>query len=284
MFNKNFYQLFNKRLNKLFNQKFTIKLTATLLLVSQVSVAQTQLQVEQVSRSASGLKNNVVEREKTNLKPKEQIKISQRTLAFKGMSRPEVSYARQQKATSNLLTSTLSQDAEYDAGSYHSFVIYSGYSELILDIDEDGYYQSFSVTFDADILSSMANKQAVVYADLYLSQNGGPWALYFSSDNFVITGEDSEDEFEVITQLDSGYVADHYDVLIDLYEVGFSAVVATYSANNTNALYALPLESSDYDPEYIAVEYYDEHLGGSSWLLFGALLALVYRYCLVKFG
>ncbi|MBA6290874.1 choice-of-anchor H family protein [Colwellia sp. MB3u-70] len=288
MFNKNFYQLFNKRLNKLFNQKFTIKLTATLLLVSQVSVAQTQLQVEQVSRSASGLKNNVVEREKTNLKsnlkPEEQIKISQRTLAFKGMSRPEVSYARQQKATSNLLTSTLSQDAEYDADSYHSFVIYSGYSELILDIDEDGYYQSFSVTFDADILSSMANEQAVVYADLYLSQNGGPWVLYFSSDDFVITGEDSEDEFEVVTQLDSGYVADHYDVLIDLYEVGFSAVMATYSASNTNALYALPLESSDYDPEYIAVEYYDEHSGGSSWLLFGALLALVYRYCLVKFG
>jgi hypothetical protein len=284
MFNKIFYKLFNKRLNKLFNQKFTINLTATLLLVSQVSLAQTQLEFEQASRSVSGLKDNVVEHEKSNLNPKEQIKVSQRTLAFKGMSRPEVSYARQQKATSNLPTSLLSQNVEYDAGSYHSFAIYSGYSELILDIDEDGYYQRFSVTFDADILSSMANEQAVVYADLYLSQNGGPWVLYFSSDDFVITGADSEDEFEVVTQLDSGYVADHYDVLIDLYEVGFSAVVATYSANNTNALYALPLESSDYDPEYIAVEYYDEHSGGSSWLLFGALLALVYRYFLVKFG
>jgi hypothetical protein len=282
MFNKNFYKLFNKRLNKLFNQKLTIYLAATLLL-SQVSLAQAQLQVEQASRSVSGLINNVVEREKTNLKPKEQVKISQRTLAFKGMSRPEVSYARQQKMTAILRTSALSQNVEYDASSYHSFSIYSAYSELIVDIDEDGYYQSFSVTFDADVLSSMANEQAVVYADLYLSQNGGPWVLYFSSDDFVITGEDSEDEFEVLTHLDSGYVADHYDVLIDLYEVGFSAVVATYSANNTNALYALPLESSDYDPKYIAVEYYDEHSGGSSWLLFGVLLALVYRYFLVKF-
>ncbi|MBA6329349.1 choice-of-anchor H family protein [Colwellia sp. MB02u-6] len=278
--------MFNKIFYKRFNQKSTINLTATLLLISQVSLAQTPLEVEQVSRSASGLKSNAFEREKINpnLNLKEQVNISQRTLAFKGMSRAEVSYARQQKATSNLLTLALSQYVEYDAGSYHSFSIYSAFSELILDIDEDGYYQRFSVTFDADILSSMANKQAVVYADLYLSQNGGPWALYFSSDNFVITGEDSEDEFEVITQLDSGYVADHYDVLIDLYEVGFSAVVATYSANNTNALYALPLESSDYDPEYIAVEYYDEHSGGSSWLFFGALLALVYRYFLVKFG
>jgi hypothetical protein len=279
--------MFNKIFYKLFNQKSTIKLAATLLLISQVSLAQTPLKVEQVSRSVSGLKNNVVEREKTNLNPnpnpKEQVNISQRTLAFKGMSRPEVSYARQQKKTALLRTSALNQDIEYDAGSYHSFAIYSAYSELILDIDEDGYYQRFSVTFDADILSSMANEQAIVYANLYLSRNGGPWVLYFSSDDFVITGEDSEDEFEVVTHLDSGYVADYYDVLIDLYEVGFSAVVATYSANNTNALYALPLESSDYDPEYIAVEYYDEHSGGSSWLLFAALLALVYRYCLIKF-
>jgi hypothetical protein len=275
--------MFNKIFYKLFNQKSTIKLTATLLLISQVSLAQTPLGVEQVSRSVSGLKNNAVEREKTNLNPKEQVNISQRTLAFKGMSRPEVSYARQQKTTALLRTSALNQDIEYDAASYHSFAIYSAYSELILDIDEDGYYQRFSVTFDADILSSMVNEQAIVYADLYLSRNGGPWVLYFSSDDFVITGEDSEDEFEVVTHLDSGYVADYYDVLIDLYEVGFSAVVATYSANNTNALYALPLESSDYDPEYIAVEYYDEHSGGSSWLLFAALLALVYRYCLIKF-
>ena len=67
---------------------------------------------------------------------------------------------------------------------------------------------------------------------------------------------------------------DSYDVLIDLYEVGFSDVVATYSSDDTNALYALPLESSDYDPEYIEVEYYDEHGGsfGSACLLFFLLI------------
>ncbi|TWX73904.1 choice-of-anchor H family protein [Colwellia sp. C1TZA3] len=277
MFNKILYKWLNKR----FNQKYTVNLTTTLLLVSQLSFAQTLTQVEQVNSSVGGLKNNLVEREKSSLKLKEQIKVSQRTLAFKGMSRAEVSYARQQKITAFLPTSLLDQDVEYDAGSYHSFLIYSGDSELILDIDEDGYYQNFGVTFDADILSPVANEQAVVYADLYLSQNGGPWVLYFSSDDFVITGEDTEDEFEVVTQLDSGYVADYYDVLIDLYEVGFSEIVATYSANDTNALYALPLESSDYDAEYIAVEYHNEHGGSSSWLLFGALLVLGYRHCLV---
>ena len=276
--------MFNKIFYKRFNQKFTINLTATLLLVSQLSFAQTLTQVEQVNSSVGGLKNNLTDSGNSRLESEEQTKTSQRTLVFKGMSRTEVSYARQQKIKPRLPTTLLSQYVEHDTGSYHSFSIYSGDSELILDIDEDGYYQSFSVTFDADILSSIANEQAVVYADLYLSQNGGPWILYFSSDDFVITGEDSEDEFEVVTQLDSGYITDHYDVLIDLYEVGFSEVVATYSSNDTNALYALPLESSDYDPEYIAIEYHTEHGGSSSWLLFGALLALICRHCSAKFG
>jgi hypothetical protein len=81
----------------------------------------------------------------------------------------------------------------------------------------------------------------------------------------------------VITQLDSGYVPGNYEVLIDLYEVGYSDVVATYSSNDSSALYGLPLESGDYDPEYIEVEYIEEHSGGSSWLLFGALMVLVIR-------
>ena len=59
--------------------------------------------------------------------------------------------------------------------------------------------------------------------------------------------------------------------------MGYSDVVATYSANDNNMLYALPLESADYDPEYIEVEYYAEHGGSSSWLLIVSLLLLLYR-------
>ena len=164
----------------------------------------------------------------------------------------------------------------------HSFAIYSGYSQLIEDIDEDGYFQTFSVTFDADISSPIIDDQAIVYADLYLSENGGPWVLYFSTDDFVITGDASDDEFEVITQLESGYRSNNYDVLIDLYEAGYADVVATYSSNDSNELYGLPLESSDFDPEYIEVEYYSEHGGGSAVLLTFILVALCFRRVLVK--
>ncbi len=263
----------------MFNQKFTLNFSAALLLtVSQLSFAQTQSNVVSESHSIGGLKINLPKSEESKVALLAQGNIPERTLALKGMNRTEVTRLRQQQQKKQRLASSiLNQNIEYNTALHHSFSIYTGYSQLITDIDEDGYYQSFSVSFDADILSPVANEQALVYADLYLSQNGGPWELYFSTDDFVITGEDSDDEFEVFTELDTGYIPDHYDVLIDLYEVGYSDVVATYSSNDSNALYALPLESSDYDPEYIEVEYYHEHGGASLWLLFSSLFIVLYR-------
>lgn len=153
-----------------------------------------------------------------------------------------------------------------------SFVIYEGYSQLIEDIDADGYYQTFSVTFDADLITASAHDEAVVYAELYLSENGGPWEHYYTTDNFIIHGESSDDEFEVYSTLAQGFNANNYNVLIDLYEDGYPNIVASYSSDDSNSLYALPLESSDYDVEYIAY-YSEEHIhGGSSSLI--ALLIL----------
>ena len=160
-----------------------------------------------------------------------------------------------------------------------SSAIYQGYSQLIEDIDGDGYYQTFSVTFDADLITGYAHDEAVVYAELYLSENGGPWVHYYSTDNFVIHGESSDDEFEVYSTLEQGFITNQYDILIDLYEDGYADIIASYSSDDSNSLYALPLESSDYDLEY--VEYYEEvhtHGGNTSLLLImGILIALFIR-------
>ncbi len=146
---------------------------------------------------------------------------------------------------------------------HHSFTIYNAFSYLLDDYDLDGYYQTFSVVFDADLLNAYTDDSAGVYAELYLSQNGGPWIYYYTTDNFIIYGDSEDDEYEVITTLHQGYSSDNYDVLIDLYEVGYDDIVATYSSDDNNALYALPLESSDVDIEYI-VEVYDGHAGSMS--------------------
>lgn len=143
--------------------------------------------------------------------------------------------------------------------SYHQFSIYSASTQLFDDFDYDGYYQSFSVVFDADFHSNYLLEPAYVYAELYLRRDGGPWIHYFSTDDFIIYGESSDDEYEVVTSLYQDYTSGEYDILIDLYEVGYSDVVATYSSDDDYALYALPLESDEYDQIY---DDYDEHSYG----------------------
>ncbi|WNC68582.1 choice-of-anchor H family protein [Thalassotalea nanhaiensis] len=140
----------------------------------------------------------------------------------------------------------------------HSFTIYDAQSYLFDDFDEDGFYQSFSVVFDADVISNIYNERADVYAELYLSIDGGPWTHYYTTDIFTIVGENIDDEYEVVTSLYEGYYTDHYDVLIDLYEVGYPGLVATFSSDDSDALYALPLESDEHDI-YYDDHYYDDH-------------------------
>ena len=191
--------------------------------------------------------------------------------------------ARKRSTAKNITTSPrLNQTSR--SFSDGTFIIYEGYAQLIEDLDADGYFQTFSVTFDADLLTGNPHDEAVVYAELYLSENGGPWVHYYSTDNFVIHGESSDDAFEVYSTLEQGFSANHYDILIDLYEAGYPNIVASYSSDDSNSLYALPLESSDYDVEY--VEYYEEvhSHGGSNSLIILILMtfALAVRQFKIK--
>jgi hypothetical protein len=139
--------------------------------------------------------------------------------------------------------SSVQQSLNFD----HMFSIYSAETVLLTDEDQDGYYRSFSLIFDADYHRFDEFDQAEVYAEFYFSRNAGPWLHYFSSDNFIIHSESTEDAYEVTTALDEGYLSGQYDILIDLYVVGYPEIVASYSSDDNNALYALPLESRNYD-------------------------------------
>ncbi len=161
--------------------------------------------------------------------------------------------------------------AQFANPIFHEFSIYEASSRLFTDNDLDGFYQTFSVTFDADLIGFGSYERADVYAELYLSRDGGPWVHYYSTDIFTIIGDSSDDDFEVLTTLHTGYPADYYDVLIDLYEVGFDDIVATLSSDDTDNLYALPLESSDRDDIYIGDSSSEGH-GGGSLSLFGLFI------------
>lgn len=162
-----------------------------------------------------------------------------------------------QQHKSNVANSISPQS--FQSSSYVEFGIYNATTRLFEDFDYDGFYQTFSVTFDADIYSQYTQERAVVFADLYVSRDNGPWELYFTTDTFVIIDDNSSDEYEVLTTLDLGYKTAHYDVLIDLYEIGYSQPVATISSEDIDSLYALPLESADRD-EYVVVDTYGPEL------------------------
>ncbi|QYJ87248.1 choice-of-anchor H family protein [Shewanella mesophila] len=189
----------------------------------------------------------------------------------KRKTREQVIAERQSGGTKSVPLRSASQ--RLDAGIFHEFSIYEASSRLFEDIDYDGFFRTFSVTFDADVHSYYIGERADVYADLYLSRNGGPWELYHTTDIFTIVDDVSDDDFEVLTTLHTGYPSDHYDVLIDLYEVGYSDIVATISSDDLDELYGLPLESSDRD--FYEEEITEVTVGGSmsmsAMLLLGAV-------------
>jgi len=157
------------------------------------------------------------------------------------------------------------------------FSIYGASSFLEDDIDGDGFYKTFGVVFDVDVYNPNGNENSVIYAELYISTNGGNWEHYYTTDDFLIQGSNEEDQFEVITTFAQGYTGAYYDILIDIYEVGYSEIVATYSADDDNALYALPLESAENDTVYVD-EVIVVHGGGSHSIMF-----LLFIFCIAIF-
>ena len=177
-------------------------------------------------------------------------------IATKAVTRSQI---KQQKL--QLPASKKSETHTKSSGIYHEFEIYRAFVKLMYDDDNDGFYNTFSVTFDADVYSNVAPAQAVVYAEIYIRSNTNEWFHFHTTDNFTIFGDSSDDEFEVLAELSQGYSPKHYDILIDLYEPGYADIVATLSSDETNNLYALPLESVDYEHD----EYYEVHEHGGSF-------------------
>ena len=157
---------------------------------------------------------------------------------------------------------------------FTDFSIYRAFTYLLDDIDGDGFYRSFSIVFDADIYYDV---YADVYAELYLRKDGGPWIHYYSTDIFTIYGESEEDEFEVNTTLEQGFEEGYYDVLIDLYDANSDTLLVSYGSDDSNTLYAIALESSEYDVIYVNEVIYSN--GGSYTLvtLLTMLLTISFR-------
>ncbi|QGX41078.1 choice-of-anchor H family protein [Permianibacter aggregans] len=127
----------------------------------------------------------------------------------------------------------------------HYFTLWDAGREMIRDDDDDGYYARFKIRFDADVSIG----DALVYAKLYIRRVGdsGPWLRYYTTNDFWIYGTSGTDDYYVDTILTGGYPTGYYDVLIDLYEVGYDGIVATIGPAEDSSLRDLALEQEDFD-------------------------------------
>jgi hypothetical protein len=150
--------------------------------------------------------------------------------------------------------------------------IFDAITALISDLDGDGFYHRFSVDIDADTVYSTA----VVYADLYLSYEGGPWNYYASSDPFHIHVDSELDNYIVETELAEGFPPGYYDVRIELFDAETGDLLHIYGPYDDDSLSALPLEDSVYDdPHYttgVTTEVIVSGHGGLGWLFIAAML------------
>ena len=153
------------------------------------------------------------------------------------------------------------------------FWINSADVELISDLDGDGYHHALNVIFDIDVDYDGAS----IYAKLYLSREGGPWIQYNTSDLFDIFEEDVSDEYEVTTELLDGYPSGYYELMIEIYSLNHSYMVASgiYDFHNLGKDIMLEDLHRDEVIVYEEVEVVTHHGGGSFSLLIWLLLVQV---------
>ena len=125
----------------------------------------------------------------------------------------------------------------------NDFWIYHADVQLFYDDDDDGYFWGIDLLFDADTYFEVAD----VYAALYLSHEGGPWNEYAVTEPFSIFGATSDDEYVVVTELETGYPTGSYDLLIELYDAVDGAFVAEMGPEHNPDLAFLPLEDFNRD-------------------------------------
>ncbi len=140
------------------------------------------------------------------------------------------------------------------------FSIFDATTFLIYDDDHDGYYHHFSLSFDADVDHGSAD----VYAEVFISYEGGPWNHFATTRVFTIDGQSTLDEYEIVNELVSGYPAGLYDLHIDLYDAYTDELLAVRDELDDADLINIPLEDAERDEPY----YYDDygHGGGGCTL------------------
>jgi hypothetical protein len=228
--------------------------TASLVLGSAIEAAQSAAGAEQrVTRSAAG---PVRDRRADELRDPRSFEIERRG--------PDEIFVKPRVLPGGKGVQSLR--------TYGDSWVYEGVTEIFADRDGDGYFRYLRVQFDVDSIYSTA----YVYAEVYISADGTAWEHLYSTRDFAVFGSDPDDDYEVETELVSGYSTALYDVLIEIYDADTGELVDEYGPNESPLFSALPLEDSARDGVVVSPPpTFDDDSGGGafSWIALAALLS-----------
>lgn len=168
----------------------------------------------------------------TDLKAELQLELDKSTAKTRSEMRAQKSDLPEKSEKS--MSSSMNHLYVYDASVY-----------LSEDYDGDGFYTKLSVNFDVD---AYYDEYYDVYAEMFIRKSGeSEWTHYYTTNVFTIYGDNYSDDYTVTTKLNSGFPPGRYEVLIDLFEYGYSGVVDTFSEYDDPDLGWLPLEDKTYE-------------------------------------
>jgi hypothetical protein len=154
------------------------------------------------------------------------------------------------------------------------FWFYSADVIIFGDDDFDGYFFGIDLLFDADTAWSAAD----VYAVTYLSLEGGPWNEYAVTDDFTLLSTSAEDEYNIVTELETGYPTGSYDLLIELFDAQTGEYLAGFGPEETSDLGLLPLEDFNRDAPTIVIADTGHSHGGGGTVGVSMLLMLLIAF------
>jgi hypothetical protein len=159
--------------------------------------------------------------------------------------------------------------------AYGDTYVYDATTDLFSDHDGDGYFHHLRVRLDADTPLPTSR----VYAEIYLSADGKAWELLYTTKDFTVFGTDPNDDYEIETDLVSGYSTGQYDALIELHDAADGTLLDEYGPNESPKFSLLPLEDSARDGLVDDSGGHGHGGGGAvSWLMLpGLLAALVWK-------
>ena len=91
--------------------------------------------------------------------------------------------------------------------TYGDSWVYEATTDVFSDRDGDGYFGYLRVQFDVDTIYTYS----WVYAEIYISADGTAWEHLYSTKDFDIRGSAPDDDYEVETELVSGYSTGLYE-------------------------------------------------------------------------